>query len=80
MGNVELYLEGPGQERRPVTKNSTETISEQDADPFFSQSVISPDQLNVLVDAEGNLARQVDREGYRYRFSGSEITWSLSVG
>lgn len=80
MGSVELYLEGPGQERRPVTQNSTETVSGQDAGFMLGVPVIRPIQFNVLVHADGNLARQVDREGYRYKFSGSEITWSLSVG
>ena len=80
MGSVEMYLEGPGQERRPVTQNSTETMSGHDAGFILGLPVISPIQFNVLVDAKGNHARQVDREGYRYKFTGSEVTWSLSVG
>ncbi len=35
--------------------------------------------LHVLVDAQGNLARQIDHEGLRYRFSGSNATWVLVV-
>lgn len=80
MGSVELYLEGPGQERRPVTKNSTETVCVRETGFLFIGPADRSVEFNVLVDAEGNLARQVDREGYRYKFSGSEITWSLSVG
>jgi len=37
-------------------------------------------EMSTLVDEEGNIARQIDREGFRYRFEGSEMKWSLVVG
>jgi len=37
-------------------------------------------EVNTLMDGEGNLAQQIDSEGFRYRFNGSELPWSLIVG
>lgn len=80
MEGLKLFLEGPGQELRAVQLDSTETVTLQAMGFSASTSMNRPVEFNVLVDAEGNLARQVDREGYRYKFNVSEITWSLSVG
>ncbi|MGE8227264.1 MAG: hypothetical protein ACN6RK_15895 [Stenotrophomonas sp.] len=82
---MKLYLEGPGRERRPVKVVSTERKS-------FRTMLDVPDrravaaglgrmvEVNTLMDEEGNLAQQIDSEGFRYRFSGSELPWSLIVG
>jgi hypothetical protein len=37
-------------------------------------------EVNTLMDDEGNLAQQIDSEGFRYRFNGSDLPWSLIVG
>ncbi|MGX9719990.1 hypothetical protein [Stenotrophomonas acidaminiphila] len=37
-------------------------------------------EVSTLADDAGNVARQVDCEGFRYKFKGSEIPWSLVVG
>jgi len=37
-------------------------------------------EVNTLMDEKGNLAQQIDCEGFRYRFKGSQLPWSLIVG
>lgn len=78
MKGLKLYLEGPGQERRPVTFDSMETASSIIGARGHREARAI--EINVLVDADGNLARQVDRDGFRYKFTGSEIPWALTVG
>lgn len=78
MKGLKLYLEGPGQERRPVTFDSMETASSIIGSRGHREAQAI--EINVLVDADGNLARQVDRDGVRYKFTGSEIPWALTVG
>lgn len=84
MNNVKLYLEGPGQERRAVAVLSTERKSFKDVvDLVFHPARVATDmmvEVKTLVDEEGNLARQIDGEGYKYRFNGSRIPWSLIYG
>lgn len=72
MKGLKLYLEGPGQERRPVTFGSLETASSIIGSPG-QRPEAQAIEINVLVDADGNLARQVDRDGFRYKFAGPEI-------
>lgn len=80
---VQLYLVGPGQERRPVRRIVTELadiktmgIPARSA-PVAANTLI---EISTLADDQGNLARQIDCEGFRYKFKGSEIPWSLVVG
>lgn len=84
MQGIKLYLEGPGQERRSVRVISTEHRSLRAAREVpvrWAATGIDVDvEMSTLVDEEGNVARQIDREGFRYRFDGSEMTWSLVVG
>ncbi len=80
MKDVRMYLEGPGRERRPVKLVSTEETS-FGALGFAEHGAISrPIEIKVLADTAGNRARQIDREGFRYRFAGSEVPWALIVG
>lgn len=78
MKGVKLYLEGPGRERRLVTFDSMETAASIICARGHREAQAV--EINVLVDADGNLARQVDRDGFRYKFTGSEIPWALTVG
>ncbi len=75
-----MYLEGPGLERRPVTLNAIEEVCAGAIGFPGRGSAGAAIEINVMVDADGNLARQIDGEGFRYRFSGSDIAWSLIVG
>ncbi len=80
---VQLYLVGPGQERRLVRHISTELADIKTmgipirSGPAAANTLV---EINTLADEEGNVARQIDCEGFRYKFSGSEIPWSLVVG
>jgi hypothetical protein len=75
-----MYLEGPGRERRPVKLFSTEEASIGSLGFADHGPIKSPIEINVLADSAGNLARQVDHEGLRYKFKGSEVPWALIVG
>ena len=82
--SMKLYLEGPGQERRPVRLISTEQKSLGAARDHPVRGTMAgfdgKVEMNTLMDEDGNLAQQIDREGFRYKFEGSEIPWSLIVG
>lgn len=80
MKDVKMFLEGPGRERRPVKLVSTEEITVGTLGFADHGPVRRPIEINVLADPAGNLARQVDREGFRYKFSNSEMPWALIVG
>lgn len=80
MNNVKMYLEGPGRERRPVKLVSTEESSPGALGVADHGAFRGQIEINVLADPAGNLARQVDREGYRYKFAGSEVPWALIIG
>lgn len=71
-----MYLEGPGRVRREVKIMSTE-VAPASSNP--RHKTMSGSTLITLVDAEGNIARQVDLDGYRFRFDDSEQIWSLAV-
>ena len=83
MGSVSMYLEGPGRVRRPVTLLASEPTQVR---PGSSDGIriahrrSSEIQMRTLVDDHGNIARQVDYDGYRYKFQGSEMHWDLIVG
>lgn len=83
--SMKLYLEGPGRERRPVKVVSTERKSFRTMLDVPGRRAVAAGlgrmvEVNTLMDEEGNLAQQIDSEGFRYRFSGSELPWSLIVG
>lgn len=81
MKEVKTFLLGPGAECRPVTVLATEKVALDTLlchAPNAGAGVLV--DLHVLVDTQGNIARQIDHEGLRYRFSGSNATWVLVVG
>lgn len=85
MISMKLYLEGPGRERRPVKVVSTERKSLRTMLDVPGRRAVAAGlgrmvEVNTLMDDEGNLAQQIDSEGFRYRFNGSELPWSLIVG
>jgi len=81
---IKLHLEGPGQERRSVRVISTEHRNPRAVREipvrWAATSVDVDGEMSTMVGEEGNIAWQIDREGFRYRFEGSEMTWSLVVG
>lgn len=85
MKSMKLYLEGPGRERRPVKLVSTERKSLRTVSglpPRGGKCVGMEDmvEVNTLMDEQGNLAQQIDYEGFRFKFQGSQLPWSLIVG
>jgi len=77
---VNMFLQGPGQERRAVTVLATEQVP---LETLVSRAVNGRPgvlvDVHVLVDEHGNLARQIDHEGLRYRFNDSNASWVLVV-
>jgi hypothetical protein len=76
---LKRYLEGPGREHRPVTLVSTEQVQASALPLGSGRARDEVVEINILADLDGNLARQIDRDGYRYKFDGSEIVWTLIV-
>ncbi|MGX9718836.1 hypothetical protein [Stenotrophomonas acidaminiphila] len=80
MKQVNMFLQGPGGERRAVTLLATEQVPLETLvfhGPNTRPGVLV--DLHILVDEHGNLARQIDHEGLRYRFSGSNASWVLVI-
>lgn len=83
MGSVAMFLEGPGQERRPVKVLSTEQVRLRSGatdgirivHPLATQI-----EVKTLIDADGKIASQVDFDGFRFKYKNSEIPWNLVVG
>lgn len=79
MNGLKRYLEGPGREHRPVTLVSTDKVLASALPMGIGRTRDELVEINILADPDGKLARQIDREGFRYKFDGSEIVWSLIV-
>jgi len=83
MGSVAMYLEGPGQERRPVKLLSTRTmpvkpgLSDGRRIAHRSSGEI---EVRTLIDDEGKIANQIDFDGFKFKYRESEIQWSLLFG
>ncbi|WP_132864823.1 hypothetical protein [Stenotrophomonas sp. ATCM1_4] len=83
MGSVAMFLEGPGQERRPVKVLSTEQVRLRSGatdgirivHPMATQI-----EVKTLIDADGEIASQVDFDGFRFKYKDSDIPWTLVVG
>jgi len=83
MGSVAMFLEGPGQERRPVKVLSTEQVRLRSGatdgirivHPLATQI-----EVKTLIDADGEIASQVDFDGFRFKYKNSDIPWTLVVG
>lgn len=81
MNGLNMFLEGPGLERRSVRLLRTERVP---LDTLLrhatSKAAVALVDLHIMVDALGNVATQVDHEGLRYRFPESNAPWALMVG
>lgn len=81
MNGLNMFLEGPGLERRAVKLLRTERVPLDDLlRHAASRAAAALIDLHVMIDNLGNIATQVDHEGLRYRFSGSKAPWALMVG
>lgn len=83
MEHVNLFLEGPGRERRPVKLVASEDVP---MEQYLGTALHSKKPRGAtfcrrtLVDERGNIAHQIDQAGLRYKFEGSDIPWALIVG
>lgn len=83
MGSVAMYLEGPGQERRGVKLLATQPMHIKSGltDGIrFSRPLGQDIEMRTLIDEEGRIAKQIDFDGYRFKFDDSDIPWSLVIG
>lgn len=82
MGSVAMYLEGPGQERRPVKLLSTRTMPVKPGLSDGRRITHRSGEIEVrtLIDDEGKIANQIDFEGFKFKYRESEIQWSLLFG
>lgn len=82
MADVKLFLEGPGQQRRQVTLLATES-RQVTKGSFDGRRVATAGASKVcfhtMIDEDGNIARQVDFDGYRFKFNGSNLPWDLVI-
>lgn len=69
MDTLHFFLEGPGRETIAVTPFSCEEYEPSG----------SPPAHRAMIDDTGNIARQTDKNGYRYEFSNRFGVWSLIV-
>jgi len=76
VNDLQMFLEGSGMERRPVTLFATSKVSI--VTRFRGASTVVDGQ--ILVDADGQMATQVDVDGLRYQFQRSPVIWSLLYG
>ncbi|MCD9088261.1 hypothetical protein [Stenotrophomonas sp. SY1] len=70
METVHFFLEGPGRETIAVTP-----VDEGE----WHESQRTNDVRRAMIDEEGNIAEQTDKNGYRYQFRGRYGVWSLVV-
>lgn len=83
MASVAMYLEGPGQERRPVKILSTQSTRLR---PGITDGIriVHPSatsiEMRTLIDEEGKIANQIDFDGFRFKYRDSEIPWNLVFG
>jgi len=77
-----LFLEGPARERREV-KVFDRAVSNgrRPAVDTPRQGILNGETYvkQTLADSNGNIARQIDYDGYRYKFEDSELVWTLAV-
>ena len=73
MASLNMYLEGPGRERRGVRPLSKSQISIRQGTLACTRVI----EGQMLVDDSGNVATQVDLDGLRFRYPDSRTVWSL---
>lgn len=82
MDQIKFFLEGPGRQRRLVTLLATE--SKNIADDCTDGRRVATLGLNdagllTMIDEQGNIAKQIDFDGYRFKFNDSNLPWDLMI-
>lgn len=83
MESVAMYLEGPGQERRPVKLLSTQPMRPRPG-ASDGKRIMHPKgatvEMRTLIDDQGKIAKQTDFDGFRFKYQDSDIPWNLVFG
>jgi len=83
MGSVAMYLQGPGQERRPVkllSMQPRQVRTDRVAGIRVAHGSVPDMEIRTLIDDEGRIASQVDFDGFKFKYRDSEIPWNLVFG
>ena len=82
MHNIQFFLEGPGRQLRAVTLLATESKNvpkgSNDGRRVATMG-LSDVCFHTMVDAQGNIAKQIDFDGYRFKFRDSNLPWDLMI-
>lgn len=82
MDKIKFFLEGPGRQLRLVTLLATESrnIVKGSSDGRRVATMgLSDVCFHTMVDEQGNIAKQVDFDGYRFKFHDSNLPWDLMI-
>jgi len=82
LDKIKFFLEGPGRQRRLVTLLATESrnIAKGSSDGRRVATMgLSDVCFHTMVDEHGNIAKQIDFDGYRFKFRDSNLPWDLMI-
>lgn len=82
MDQIKFFLEGPGRQRRSVSLLATEskTIAKDCTDGRRVATLgLNDTCLLTMIDEQGNIAKQIDFNGYRFKFHDSNLPWDLMI-
>jgi len=80
MSRTEMFLEGPGRLIRRVTPCDPKKDQLRSCRKGHINRLSDPSEARTVRDSEGNVAVQVDKEGWQFRFQGSPFIWQLLIG
>lgn len=80
MQRAEMFLEGPGRLIRKVEPCRAPSDGVRSCCKGHIKLLVDPSEAQTVQDSEGNIAMQIDKEGWLYRFQGSPFIWKLVVG
>lgn len=80
VSRTEMLLEGPGRLIRKVTPCGLKGDQLRSCHKGRINRLADPSEARAVRDSEGNIALQVDKEGWKFRFQGSPFIWQLLVG
>jgi len=80
VSRTEMFLEGPGRLIRKVTPCGLKRDQLRSCRKGRINRLADPSEARAVRDSDGNIALQVDKEGWQFRFQGSPFIWQLLVG
>jgi len=82
LDKIKFFLEGPGRQRRLVTLLATESrnVAKGSSDGRRVATMgLSDVCFHTMIDEQGNIAKQIDFDGYRFKFHDSNLPWDLMI-